>query len=79
VKSTQILSLKNLLEILERMFEIVKENVPSNPSLKFAHNFQLESQISNKVLEMKVSLIIHINLNSSKFFEKFILHCLNEV
>jgi len=27
----------------ERMFENVKENVPANPSLKFVHNFLLES------------------------------------
>jgi len=48
-------------------FENVKENVPSNPSLKFVHNFDWRIKISNMFLEMKISLIYQLY---SKFLGK---------
>jgi len=48
--------IKSYEQRLERMFETIKENVLSNPSLKFVHNFWLKSQNLNQIFEDEIYL-----------------------
>ncbi len=61
----------------ERMFENVKENVPSNTSMNFVDNFLLETQSLKRFFEMKFSLIYQLFLAQS-FLEKVITLYQNE-
>jgi len=60
------------------MFKNVKENVPSNPSLKFVHKFWLKA-LNIKQILVDEFLIDLTTLFSPKFFIFFILLCLNKV
>jgi len=62
----------------KRMFENVKENVPSNPSLKFVHNFWLKAWNIKRIFGDEIELDFS-SFFSRKFFEKVIVVFLNEV
>jgi len=48
--------IKGYGQISDRMFEIVKENVPSKPFLKFVHNFLLGFWNLNRIFENEIWL-----------------------
>jgi len=68
-----VLDFKSLIksygQISERKFEIVKENVPSNPSLNFDHNFLLETLNVKRISVDKIWFNLPSSF-SSKVFEK---------
>jgi len=65
-------------QTLERMVENVKKNVPSNPSLKFIHNFWYKDWNLKWIVGDETKLDFP-TFSSSKFFESFLKLFLNEV
>jgi len=67
-----VLDFKSLVKSygqISEKFEIVKENVPSNPSLKFDHNFLLETLNFKRIFGDEIWFNLPPFL-SSKVFEK---------
>jgi len=62
----------------KKMFENVKKNVPSNPSLKFFYNFWLEAWIFKQIFRDEIWFDLP-TLYSPIFLKKIILQFLNEV
>jgi len=70
--------MKNYGPNSERIFENVKKNVFSNPSLNFVHNFSLESWNLKQISRDESNLIFQLFLVQS-FLKKVILLCQNDI